>query len=197
VILIKKLAQISCLLVLLCAVLVIRHNSIVKQEIAFQAERKEAVKYFDQILAERNQQIKEESARKAAEEKARQKISNSRSSSTKRPQVNYQHTPGEYLGWFTSTAYCIENYHHICNDGDATTTAMGTRPIPYQTIAVDPKVIPLGTKLVIKDSYGNTYHVLATDTGGAIKGNKIDMVCPTHNDANNWGRRPVEIWIAK
>lgn len=76
---------------------------------------------------------------------------------------------GTYLGTFISTAYCIENYHHICNDGDASKTAMGTKPIPYKTIAVDPKVIKLGTKLKIQDATGNIYYVTATDTGGAIK----------------------------
>lgn len=101
---------------------------------------------------------------------------------------------GAFLGTFTSTAYCVENYHHICNNGNPSKTAMGTRPIPYKTIAVDPRVIKLGTKLKLQDSSGKVYYVTATDTGGAIKGKKIDMVVDSHNGALNWGRRSVKIW---
>ncbi|MGL5439924.1 MAG: 3D domain-containing protein [Filifactoraceae bacterium] len=98
------------------------------------------------------------------------------------------------LGTFSSTAYCTENYHHICNNGTPSRTASGTAPIPYKTIAVDPRVIKLGTKLKIQDSSGKIYYVTATDTGGAIKGKKIDMVVDTHKNALNWGRRSVKIW---
>lgn len=99
-----------------------------------------------------------------------------------------------YLGEFISTAYCIENYPHRCNNGNASLTATGDRPIPYQTIAVDPTVIPLGSKLKIQHPNGNVYYVVANDTGGSIKGRKIDMVCSTHTEALHWGRCTVKIW---
>lgn len=99
-----------------------------------------------------------------------------------------------YLGEFTSTAYCIENYVHICNNGNPSKTATGDIPIPYKTVAVDPKVIPLGTRLKIMSPNGKVYNVVANDTGGAIKGNKIDIVCPTHNEALQWGRVTVKVW---
>lgn len=99
-----------------------------------------------------------------------------------------------YLGEFTSTAYCIENYAHICNNGNPSKTATGDIPIPYKTVAVDPKVIPLGTRLKIMSPNGKVYNVVANDTGGAIKGNKIDIVCPTHNEALQWGRVTVKVW---
>ena len=94
------------------------------------------------------------------------------------------------LGMFISTAYCTENYPHICNDGDATITATGTTPTVGRTIAVDPKVIPYGTKVIIN---GHTY--IAEDTGGAIKGNRIDIVFATHKQALEYGRRNVEVFI--
>lgn len=103
-------------------------------------------------------------------------------------------TNNTYLGIFTSTAYCIENYHHICNNGNPSATANGSRAIPYQTVAVDPKIIPLGSKLKIEVD-GQVYYVTANDTGGAIKGNKIDMVCPTHSEALQWGRKQVEVYL--
>lgn len=191
----KKIVQVFCLLIVLMLTCQAKYHYDSQSNLEFQSKRREAVAYFNQVLEEKNQQIREEAQRKAEEELKRQALLKSRSTSVKRE--TYSYVPGQYLGVFASTAYCTENYHHICNDGDATKTAMGTPPIPYKTIAVDPTVIPLGTKLVIKDSYGSTYHVVATDTGGAIKGKKIDMVCPTHKDANIWGRRSVEIWIAE
>ena len=44
------------------------------------------------------------------------------------------------LGNYETTAYCGEQYHHICNDGDATQTSTGAIPKTKHTIAVDPKV---------------------------------------------------------
>ena len=52
------------------------------------------------------------------------------------------------LGEFEITHYCIENYPHICNNGDSSQTASGQTPIPDYTVATD-KSIPFGTKLII------------------------------------------------
>lgn len=80
-----------------------------------------------------------------------------------------------------STAYCY-----------GSRTATGTRP-RKGTIAVDPRVIPLGTKLFIP-GYG---YGIAEDTGGAVKGNFIDVYFPSRQAALNWGRRTVKIKIVK
>jgi murein DD-endopeptidase MepM/ murein hydrolase activator NlpD len=58
-------------------------------------------------------------------------------------------------------------------------------------IAVDPKVIPYGTHMYIP-GYG---YGVALDTGGAIKGQKIDLFYDTIQEANNWGRRWVTIQL--
>jgi 3D (Asp-Asp-Asp) domain-containing protein len=60
-------------------------------------------------------------------------------------------------------------------------------------IAVDPKVIPLGTKVYV-EGYGEA---VAGDTGGAIKGNKIDVHMSTKQKATNWGVRTVKVQILK
>lgn len=99
-----------------------------------------------------------------------------------------------YLGSFSATAYCIENYYHICNDGTPHVTATGGEPVPLQTIAVDPSVIPLGSKLRIKNENIDII-VTANDKGGAIKGNKIDIANTTHQLALEWGRQNVDVWI--
>lgn len=61
----------------------------------------------------------------------------------------------------------------------------------YGVVAVDPRVIPLGTKLYI-EGYGNA---VAGDTGGAIKGNRIDLFYNSRSAALNFGRRQVKVTI--
>lgn len=89
-----------------------------------------------------------------------------------------------------ATAYCSENYPHICNDGNPAQTASGTTPTPGRTIAVDPNIIPYGTEVVIND------HVyIAEDTGGAIKGERIDILFPTHAEALEFGIQEMTVFV--
>ncbi|WP_100374370.1 G5 and 3D domain-containing protein [Bacillus sp. FJAT-45037] len=60
-----------------------------------------------------------------------------------------------------------------------------------KVIAVDPSVIPLGSRVHV-EGYGTA---IAGDTGGAIKGNKIDVHVPTKDEARRWGRKSVKITI--
>ncbi|AOQ24566.1 hypothetical protein MTAT_19090 [Moorella thermoacetica] len=69
-------------------------------------------------------------------------------------------------------------------------TATGIK-VRRGVVAVDPKVIPLGTKLYI-EGYGEA---IAADTGGAIKGNKIDLFMDSKQEALRWGRRWVLVTI--
>ncbi|GAX90488.1 ubiquitin-like domain-containing protein [Effusibacillus lacus] len=71
-------------------------------------------------------------------------------------------------------------------------TATG-RVAQYGIAAVDPSVIPLGTKLYI-EGYG---YAIAADTGGAIKGNKIDLVFDSLEDCLRFGRRQVVVYIVE
>lgn len=83
------------------------------------------------------------------------------------------------------TAYC---------EGCSGVTANGTdiRSNPnLKVIAVDPRVIPLGTKVWV-EGYGEA---IAADTGGAIKGNKIDVFIPTEGQARQWGVKNVTVKI--
>lgn len=93
-----------------------------------------------------------------------------------------------YLGHCIASAYCKENYPHICNNGNSTYTATMTTPTVGRTIAVDPTVIPYGSEVIIN---GHTY--IAEDCGGAIKGNRVDILFATHEEALTWGRRTVEV----
>ncbi len=77
-------------------------------------------------------------------------------------------------------------------------TASG-RVAQYGVIAVDPKVIPLGTKLYVESTddgkswqYG---YCVAGDTGGAIKGNKIDLFFNSRNECLQFGRRSAIVYV--
>lgn len=69
-------------------------------------------------------------------------------------------------------------------------TALGV-PVRKGVVAVDPKLIPLGTKLHVP-GYG---HGLAADVGHAIKGRIIDLWFPSTAKAREWGRRTVTITV--
>jgi 3D (Asp-Asp-Asp) domain-containing protein len=75
-------------------------------------------------------------------------------------------------------------------NGGYTTTATGL-PIGYGAAAVDPRVIPLGTKMYV-EGYG---YAFACDVGGAIKGRRIDLAYDSYYLANTKGRKKVRVWI--
>jgi 3D (Asp-Asp-Asp) domain-containing protein len=79
----------------------------------------------------------------------------------------------------TATAYTLQG-----------STATGA-PVGYGVVAVDPSVIPLGTRMTIP-GYGEG---VAADTGGAIQGAVIDLWFPTAAQAAAWGRRTVTITL--
>lgn len=73
-----------------------------------------------------------------------------------------------------------------------TSTGINLKSDPgLKVIAVDPSVIKLGTKVHV-EGYG---YAIAGDTGGSIKGNKIDVFFSSKSDAYKWGRKKVKIKI--
>ncbi len=85
-----------------------------------------------------------------------------------------------------STAYSASNGASTASGRKTVRNAGG-----YSTIAVDPHIIPLGTKLYI-EGYGNA---IAADTGSAIQGKVIDLFFNTNAEACNWGVRYLKIHI--
>ena len=78
----------------------------------------------------------------------------------------------------------------LCSDGTPESTATGTRPTEGRTIAVDPKVIPLGSRVWIE---GLGWRI-AEDTGGAIRGNKIDVMYASRGDALRNNREAIVVY---
>jgi 3D (Asp-Asp-Asp) domain-containing protein len=71
-------------------------------------------------------------------------------------------------------------------------TAIGLRA-RKGIVAVDPRVIPLGTRLYIP-GYGEA---LAADTGGWIKNNRIDLCFETMEDCYRYGRRKIKVYLVE
>lgn len=94
----------------------------------------------------------------------------------------------------TITFYCSEKRPHICGTGDGI-AADGTPVLSWATCAVDPDVIPLGSTVLVDlgDGYG-LRTLVANDTGGAVKGNHIDLCVATHEEALQLGRRTATVY---
>ncbi|CUH94238.1 putative secreted protein [Propionispora sp. 2/2-37] len=73
-------------------------------------------------------------------------------------------------------------------------THIGTKVRPG-IIAVDPKVIPLGSKVYIEFEDGRGSYAVAEDTGGAIKGNRIDIAMWTVAEAYDFGIQDVKVYV--
>ncbi|MFT4415970.1 ubiquitin-like domain-containing protein [Fredinandcohnia humi] len=90
--------------------------------------------------------------------------------------------------YVSSTAYTA--YCNGCSGYTATGINLRANP-NIKVIAVDPRVIPLGTKVYV-EGYG---YAIAADKGTNIKGNKIDVFFPEKSQAYRWGQRTVKIQI--
>ncbi|MEQ1604559.1 MAG: 3D domain-containing protein [Pyrinomonadaceae bacterium] len=91
---------------------------------------------------------------------------------------------GASRGAFSATAYCLSGK-----------TAMG-HGVRRGLIAADPRVLKLGSKITIAAGpWSGTY--LVSDTGGAIKGKKLDIWVPSCSEARKFGRRSVQVFSAQ
>jgi len=151
---------------------------------ALASARAGRLSYLRQLASERslnNTQIGAlESRAQAIEAQARRvAVAQTVSARTSTPVAKVSSPTGAGTLTVTSTAYTLQG-----------TTATGA-PVGYGVVAVDPSVIPLGTRMTIP-GYGEG---VAADTGGAIQGAVIDLWFPTAAAAAGWGRRTVTITL--
>jgi 3D (Asp-Asp-Asp) domain-containing protein len=127
---------------------------------------------------------KQRDLQKARADKAEADLKKKRASRAKSSAVSTAKVAG--MSTFKATAY---NY--------GTTTASGTRVQQGRTIAVDPRVIPLGTKVkIVSPTHPHLNGVYtAEDTGGAVKGNIIDIYMSSYDRAIEFGRRTIYVEI--
>ena len=94
------------------------------------------------------------------------------------------------LGEYMCTAYCAEEYPHIC--GGNGITASGTKPTPGITAAADWDELPAGSVIYIEDVGIRVIE----DTGGAIAGRALDVLVETHDEAARWpGYGTHRVWL--
>lgn len=91
------------------------------------------------------------------------------------------------LGIFRTTAYCP---CRSCSEGYGRCTSTGATARANHTIAVDPRVIPYGSQIMIN---GIVY--TAEDCGGGVKGNHIDIFYDTHAQTRQHGIRREEVFL--
>jgi len=102
------------------------------------------------------------------------------------------------LGEFEATFYTA-----FCPTGCTGITATGidVRNTIYhegkRVIAVDPNVIPLGSNVKVTLANGDSFEATAQDVGGAIKGNRIDILVASRDEAYRLGRQSVKVMILK
>lgn len=99
--------------------------------------------------------------------------------------------PENYVsyGEFKITFYCP---CIACNGNNEKKTSTKSTCTTARTIAVDPSVIPYGSKVMIG---GHVF--LAEDCGGDIKGNRIDVYVPTHEECNDLGVKMAEVFVRR
>lgn len=147
-----------------------------------------ALKNYNQFLEERNGQAP---AKKEEPKQNVEQTSNEKAEESKEEQPVEQTSQEEESAQtmtMKATAYTAD-----C-EGCSGITATGinlNEDRNKKVIAVDPDVIPLGTKVWV-EGYGEA---IAGDTGGAIKGDRIDVHVPTTEEANQWGVKTVEVKI--
>lgn len=174
---------------------------------AVRLEKKRAAKRAAEKVARHERKLKEQQAR--AEREAKQKQQQleeekqqalEKKKQTKKAEVKPVAEDNEQSGrrqeTFETTAYTNDAALNGSYGGKVL-TASGydvTHTIRFEgrrIVAVDPRVIPLGTKVHV-DGFGDA---IALDTGGVIHGKIMDLMMETEQEAINWGRRSVKVTI--
>ena len=99
-----------------------------------------------------------------------------------------ENSKGQLLGTFKCT------YYTGAADEGGNITTLGTPVTPWYTVAVDPRVIPLGSKIRIEGYDGIFY---CADTGSAIKGSILDIAVGSKSEASNLGVQYHKVYLVK
>lgn len=150
----------------------------------------EEKKALSNVKEKENQIVASEAAKaKEAQEnskRAKEVASNNSNSSEGQTLSRGESNSGSYskVMMMEATAYAG---HGITASGNPT----NRNPNGYSTIAVDPRVIPMYSKVYV-EGYG---YAIALDTGGAIQGNRIDLFMNSEAECNSWGIRTVKVYV--
>ncbi|MGG0337756.1 LysM peptidoglycan-binding domain-containing protein [Priestia aryabhattai] len=144
-----------------------------------------------QVAQEQAQKAQEQAQAQAAQEQAQKEQAAQQQQQQQAAQQQQQQSQQQASGksmTVEATAYTA----NCAGCSGTTATGVNLKSNPNQrVIAVDPSVIPLGSKVYV-EGYGQA---VAADTGGAIKGNRIDVFVSSDSAAQDWGRRSVKITV--
>ena len=98
-----------------------------------------------------------------------------------------------FLGEFTLTAYCPGRC--CCGVWANGYTATGTLATEGRTIAVDPDIIPYGTRVLLIWPDGTQHSYIAEDCGGGVNGNHIDVFFNDHHAARIFGVQSAMVYL--
>lgn len=99
-----------------------------------------------------------------------------------------------FLGEYTLTAYCPCT--RCCGKDDGI-TATGTLAAEGRTIAVDPRVIPYGSRVLLIFPNGTQHTYIAEDCGSGVTGNHIDVFFSDHQAARVFGVQSAMVYVGK
>ncbi|MEJ9312791.1 LysM peptidoglycan-binding domain-containing protein [Priestia megaterium] len=151
-----------------------------------QAQAEQAQKEQQQAQAEQAQKEQQQAQAEQAQ-KEQQQAQAEQAQKEQQPAESSQQASGKSMT-VEATAYTA----NCAGCSGTTATGVNLKANPNQkVIAVDPSVIPLGSKVYV-EGYGEA---VAADTGGAIKGNRIDVFVPAEGDAQQFGRKSVKITV--
>ncbi|WPL46066.1 LysM peptidoglycan-binding domain-containing protein [Priestia megaterium] len=151
-----------------------------------QAQAEQAQKEQQQAQAEQAQKEQQQAQAEQAQ-KEQQQAQAEQAQKEQQPAESSQQANGKSMT-VEATAYTA----NCAGCSGTTATGVDLKANPNQkVIAVDPSVIPLGSKVYV-EGYGEA---VAADTGGAIKGNRIDVFVPSEGDAQQFGRKSVKITV--
>ncbi|MFE3894872.1 MULTISPECIES: LysM peptidoglycan-binding domain-containing protein [unclassified Priestia] len=149
----------------------------------------------EQQQAQTEQTQTEQQQAQAEQAQTEQQQAQAEQAQKEQQQAQAQQQPAESSQQASGKSMTVEATAYTANcAGCSGTTATGVdlKANPNQkVIAVDPSVIPLGSKVYV-EGYGEA---VAADTGGAIKGNRIDVFVPSEGDAQQFGRKSVKITV--
>jgi 3D (Asp-Asp-Asp) domain-containing protein/LysM repeat protein len=142
--------------------------------------------------AQQSQQPAQQSAQQPVQQPAQQ---------SQQPEQQVQSQPAQQPATESANSqgatYTMKATAYTANCGGCsgvTATGVNLKANPNaKIIAVDPNVIPLGTRVYV-EGYGEA---IAADTGGSINGNRIDVYVPSDQQARNWGVRTVTVKVLR
>ncbi|WP_303218642.1 3D domain-containing protein [Enterococcus asini] len=170
------------------AITLVKEDIAKKEAVAKKAAEEKAAKEAaekaaaEKAAAEKAAKEKEAAEKQAAEEAAAAEAAEQEAATSSTP-------AGGRTITMESTAYSSDPADAL-GGGSVTATGQNLLTNPM-AVAVDPSVIPLGTRLYV-EGYGEAY---AVDTGSAIQGNIIDVHFSTAAQCYSWGRRTVQVTI--